>query len=70
MKDCASLIKTDSIENCGNHIDNKKYQLYINIISSIYDPDIEFIKGLTSFYHLFNALKIPVFTSEVNIIAS
>jgi len=54
--------------NCGTHSDNKTYQLYMNIISSMYDPAIEYIKGLTSFNHLINALKIPVFTSEVNII--
>jgi len=66
LKDCASLIKTDSIRNCDNHIDNNKYQLYVNIILAIYDPEVEDIKGLTSFNHLISALKIPVFTSEVN----
>jgi len=54
--------------NCDNHTDNNKYQLYMYIILSMYDPEIENIKGLTSFNHLLNALKIPVFTSEVNII--
>jgi len=38
----------------------------MNIISSMYDPEIEYIQGLTSFNHLINALKIPVLTSEVN----
>jgi len=56
--------------NCENHMDNNKYQLYMNIILSMYDPENENIEGLTSFYHLFNALKIPVFTSEVNNIIS
>jgi len=42
--------------------------MYTNIILSIYDPEFEEIKGLTSFNHLLIALKIPVFTSEVNII--
>jgi len=51
-----------------NHIDNNKYQLYFNTILAMYDPEIEHIRGLTSFNHLFKALKIPVFTSEVNII--
>jgi len=52
--------------NCDTQSDNKIYQFYMNIISSMYDPAIEYIAGLTSFNHLLNALKIPVFTSEVN----
>jgi len=40
----------------------------MNILLSTFDPEFEVIEGLTSFNHLLNALKIPVFTSEVNII--
>jgi len=39
----------------------------MNLILSAYSPEEEEIIGLTSFNHLMNALKITVFTSEVNI---
>jgi len=42
--------------------------MYSNILLSIYDPEFEEVEGLTSLNHLLLALKLPVFTSEVNII--
>lgn len=55
------------LKTCKDHSHNKKLQMYINVISSVYDPEGEQVIGLTSFYHLRNALEIPVLTSEVNI---
>jgi len=52
-----------------NHSDKKKLQLYMYIISSFYytenDTNEEHIR--LSFYNLIDALKISIFTSEVNI---
>lgn len=61
------LIDEGMIKICEKYSDNNKLQMYMDIISSVYDPEFEKIKGRTSFNHLINALKLPVFTSEVNI---
>lgn len=39
----------------------------MDIIMSAYNPEYEEVKGLSSFSHLINVLKSPVFNSEVNI---
>lgn len=45
----------------------EKLEMYKNLILSLYDRQSETVKGLASFNRIIDALKIPVFTAEVNI---
>lgn len=63
----ANLLEDGIFKDCQSNSNNYKWNMYKNIISSYYVYDNISITEQTSFNRLIDALKIPVFTAEVNI---